>query len=572
MALSSMVDNEKIFWRSALFIFALLTSQAVFATDHIPFGHDHLFHIYRVEGMAESMSGGQFPVRIVGKSFAGYGEPSGIFYPDLFFYIPALLRMAGVPLFVSYNSLCVLINFATIFLTYWSFNRLLNSTKTAAVCAMIYGGFLYRLIDLYVRSALGEAIAMAFMPLALISLWLMLNRSGKYWAAVVVGFTGVLQSHVLSSLMMLGVAIPIALLNFKRLMRREVLISTAKAAGVTALLNLWFYVPFISFYDQIDFNMKNALKSDDTLHFFSFELDFFSSMQFFVGWSIFLVLIVFVVQSIRSKTFKPTWLIMLALGLLTLIVSLKIFPWKAIESLPMIGKQLGVLQFPFRFIMLGSIAFAYCAGIALVSLVDNLKGSKWIALLICFAIAQCNLVFLNESEGKASEVNGLVCSWYVVRDDAVFKLCFVDHDAVGYIDYTYDDITYEDIYEGFAVEDFFNNLEKPTLLRADDMAPLDVISDYRKTGMTIEFTARTTEPTLIRLPMFYYPGYEATTDDGRSLTVGSIGKHRLTVEVPRGETHVKVEYVDQTSWRAALMLSTVGLMGFLMQTRREDLW
>ena len=567
-----MIDHEKIFWRVALFIFALFIGQSAFSTEIFAFGHDFLFHAYRIEGMAESLTGGQFPVRIVGKSLAGYGELSGIFYPNLFFYIPALLRMAGVPIIVAHNFFCVLINIATVFLTYWSFNRLLNSTRTAAICAMIYGSFMYRLIDLYVRSALGEVIAMAFMPMALISLWLMFNRSEKYWRAVAIGFTGVLQSHVLSSLMLLVAAVLLALLSFKRLMRREILLSTAKAAFATTLLNIWFYIPFLSFYDRIDFNMKSALQTIDILSAFAFELKFFVGMQFFVGWSLFLIMLVFFVRSIILRTaITPTWLIMLAFGMLTLVMSTKIFPWKALESLPALGQQLGVLQFPFRFMTFGALAFAYCAGIALVSLVDNFKHSKWIAVLCCFAIAQYNFIFLNDSEGKTSSADGLLCDWYIGCDDTLFRRYFVECDALGYIDYTYDDITFDDIFEGYAEGDGLKNLEKPPKLRADDIEPIDAVADYRKTGMTVEFTARTDEPTIIRLPLFYYLGYEATTADGRKLTVGSNGKHRLIVEVPGGETCVKVEYVDQTSWRAALYVSIVGLIIFMARLRREGL-
>lgn len=565
-----MIEREKFFWHSTLFLFALLLSQPAFSTDAITFGHDFLFHTYRIEGIAESLSGGQFPVRVVGKSLAGYGELSGVFYPDLFFYIPALLRLAGVPIFVAYNFFCVLINIATVFLTYWAFNRLLRSTKTAALCSMLYGAFMYRLIDLYVRSALGEALAMAFLLLALISLWLMFNRSEKYWAAVVIGFTGVLQSHILSSLLMIAASILIALLSFKQLRRKEILLSTAKAAGFTALLNLWFYVPFLDFYNRIDFNMKGMLKTDYILTAFSFEPEMFFDMQFFFGWLTAAILIVFIVRSLLLKKSIPlTWRIMFEVGLLTLVASTKFFPWHLIESLPVIGQQIGVLQFPFRLLMFSSIVFAYCAGTALVFLIENVKRSVMIAIICCVAIAQCNFIFL--ADGNWFKVNGIDSSWHINRDDAVFQKLFVENDAAGYIDYVYDDITYDDILEGFEPTEGFNNLFKPKKLRADDIAPRDVVSDYRKTGMTIEFTARTEEPTVIRLPLFYYPGYEAETADGRALTVGAIDKHRLTVEVPGGETRVKVEYVDKTLWRAALIMSMLGLIGLIIQARRERL-
>lgn len=567
-----MIDREKIFWHSTLFLFSLLLSQPAFSTELITFGHDFLFHTYRIEGMAESLAGGQFPVRVVGKSLAGYGELSGVFYPDLFFYIPALLRLSGLSIFVAYNFLCVLINIATVSLTYWAFNRLLRSTKTAAICSMLYGGFMYRLIDLYVRSALGEAIAMAFMPLALISLWLMLNRSEKYWWATVVGFTGVLQSHILSSLLLVASSIVIALLSFKRLRQKEILLSTAKAAGFTALLNLWFYVPFADFYTRIDFHMKNALKMSDIMSAHALDLEFFGIMQCFVGWSMLLIPIVFIIWSlILKEPIRLNWFLMFGLGLLTLFASTKKFPWEFFESLPIIGQQLGVLQFPYRFITIGALAFSYCVGIAIVSLFENVKYSKWIAIVCCVATVQYNIFFLNESEGKPTEVNEFICSWAIVYDDELFQTFFVEHDEMGYIDYTYNDITYADVLEDFAIEDLWDNLKKSVKLRDDDISPIDAIHDYRKTGMTIEFTARTVEPTVIQLPLFYYPGYEATTADGRSLKVGSIGKHRLTVEVPSGETHIKIEYVDKNSWRPALIASIGGLIAFIARLRCERL-
>ena len=564
-----MIDDKKNFWRAALFIFAIVISQPAFSLDTMTYGHDILFHTFRIEGMAESMSGGQFPVRIVGKSLAGYGDPSGIFYPNFFFYIPALLRMIDIPIAVSYNAFCFLINLATIGASFWIFEKLIGSTKIAAAIAMLYGGFMYRLIDLYVRSALGEAIAMTFMPLALISLWLMLNRSEKFWKAVVIGFTGVLQAHILSSLFMVCAACVIVMWSVKRLGRSEVRIAMLKAVGFTAILNLWFYIPFLDFYSTMSFNMQDELRSINILSSSSLPWTLFGGMQLFIGWSIVLILIAFIAK--ERTAIDRTWRLALAFGILTLIMSTKIFPWDMLESLPLIGERLGVLQFPYRLVMLGSMTLAYCAGIALVRLLDGMKHSRWLICLLCFAIAQYNFAFLNDSEGKTPEVNGYPCNWYIDHDDKYFRMCFVDCEAFGYIDYLYSDLGFDDLIVGFAPEDFLDNLKKPPKLRNDDlsMAPRGSIVDYRKTGMTIDLDVRTDEPATLRLPLFYFDGYEATTADGRSLKVGSIDKHRLTVEVPKGETHIRVEYVGRNAWRIALMLSMIGLMGFVIQVRRE---
>lgn len=536
-----MINREKFFWFSTLLVFAITISVPFFSTERLVYGHDALFHAARIEGMAASLEGGQFPVRIVGKSLAGFGDCSGIFYPNFFLYIPALLRLLGAPLVVAYNALGILINFATIFLSFWSFNRLFGSIKTAAVCSMIFGGFLYRLIDLCARSAFGEALAMAFLPTALISFWLMLNRSEKMWGAVVLSFTAVLQSHILSSLLMLGAAILISIASFDRLKRAEVLRSIAKAAAFTFALNLWFYLPLVELFDQIHFQIRDLAAVEHQLSAGAFDPGFFVSMQLFCGWAIVALLIAYVVKVKRPNR---EWLILVSIGLLTLLASTELFPWRAIENI--FGSSIGIFQYPFRLLTLGSIALSICAGISLVELIK----SDRLAILCCFFIALANIFFLNRVENlQSTPVKDIY--WTLRYDQTDFNKKFYFAGYFGELDYVYDD------------------LDRCDLERLDSSAENWVVSDLRKKGMTIEFTARTRETSTIRLPLIYYPGYEARSADGQELIVRELNRHRLAVEVPGGATRVKVEYVGFRSWRLAELLSLASLIAFFVQRRRE---
>lgn len=58
-------------------------------------GHDMLFHLNRIEGIASGLRCGQFPVRIHASTLLGYGYAASEFYPELFLYIPAILRNMG---------------------------------------------------------------------------------------------------------------------------------------------------------------------------------------------------------------------------------------------------------------------------------------------------------------------------------------------------------------------------------------------------------------------------------------------------------------------------------------------
>ena len=64
-------------------------------------GHDLLFHLNRIEGIASGLRNGQFPVRIHSSTLLGYGYAAPEFYPELFLYFPAALRNLGVSLSAS---------------------------------------------------------------------------------------------------------------------------------------------------------------------------------------------------------------------------------------------------------------------------------------------------------------------------------------------------------------------------------------------------------------------------------------------------------------------------------------
>ena len=56
-----------------------------------------------------------------------------------------------------------------------------------------------------------------FLPAALLSVWMMLRRRAAYWPAVVLFGTCILQSHVLTSLLLVGASVIMLLVSLTRL-------------------------------------------------------------------------------------------------------------------------------------------------------------------------------------------------------------------------------------------------------------------------------------------------------------------------------------------------------------------
>lgn len=64
---------------------------------------DDSYHLYRIYSIADAMKNGIFPVKIHFIECYGYGYGTGLFYPNLLFYFPALLVMCGLSLTLAYK-------------------------------------------------------------------------------------------------------------------------------------------------------------------------------------------------------------------------------------------------------------------------------------------------------------------------------------------------------------------------------------------------------------------------------------------------------------------------------------
>ena len=209
-------------------------------------GHDHFFHIQRILSIENALADGQFPVRIYKESFDGYGYGCPLFYPELFLYFPAVLCLLGCPVVISYNIFLILVNGVTLVLTFYSFSIITNSKYVGMIAAILYELSVYRLVDLYTRGSMGELLALTFCPLVLCGLIRLKRGEYKKWWVLAFGMSGVLQSHILTFVMMVFVCIIYVLWNIKKFVDYKRITSIVKAALLTVGLNLWFLVPFLS--------------------------------------------------------------------------------------------------------------------------------------------------------------------------------------------------------------------------------------------------------------------------------------------------------------------------------------
>ena len=219
----------------------------------------------------------------------------------------------------------------------------------------------------------------------------------EFWDGVILlslGLTGILQSHVLSCEMIGIMMILLLLVCAKRTFRVNTLLGLVVSALAVILLNTWFLVPFLLSYgmplyvfDKFDlYVFENALT---LYHFFGSPLDLYGQssilssdlrdeMGMTLGWAIPLGLL-FIGFGVRTclkyrKTEKGKALpICMILGVIASWITTYFFPWKQVENLPVIGKLLCMVQFPWRYLGIASFCFSLAIVVYLSILEEEVK-------------------------------------------------------------------------------------------------------------------------------------------------------------------------------------------------------
>lgn len=413
--------RARIAWSAiaCLTVFASLPLLSVY----LSWGDDLEFHLNRIEAIRESLLAGQFPNRISAYWNKGYGYASALLYGEAFLYAPALLRLLGFSVQGAYKCYVIAVNLTTMVTAWLCFRKLFEDEWAALFGAAAYLLAPYRLVCVYQRAAVGEYTALLFFPLIFYGLMRLCEEEpegqsakGRAWISLTVGFSGLVQCHVISVLIGAGFTGLFCVAFFKKTVTPFRLLQLCKAAVATILLNFWFLLPFVE-YMRLGYGGGTA---EDTLWWRgcmgahgAFFSQMFSLFQSGVGEShtvvdglaregernytlggLALAALFYLFYRIYYHEEKTRlrrigdW--SLAFGGLAAFMCTVWFPWDGIQQIcsltAMITRN---IQFPWRFLGMAS----FCLTLTLVSLLCLLRkrGEKW---LYCGAALVLGAAFL----------------------------------------------------------------------------------------------------------------------------------------------------------------------------------
>lgn len=559
-------------WAAALCLLAVsLLACGPFLGGGLWHGSDLGYHLRRIENIAMGLAAGQFPVRIQSDWINGFGYAVGVFYGDALLYLPALLRLAGVPVSAAYDLYLFGITLFTAAAGYYAGRRLGGGRCAALAGAALYTLAAYRLCDVTDRAALGEYTAIAFLPLVAAGFWRALwpdQARLPGWLLLVLGLSGVLQSHLLSFEMTALLLVLAALVFARRVFTRAVFARLAGAVGVFCALNAGFLLPLLDYYFTGKFAInqpggvapiqQNGAAPGQLLSLpytlaSGEQADLVQGMALTPGPALLLGalaaagLAVYALASRRSRRPAAACLALVASGAGCLALSGNFFPWDALYALGGTAQRLvGSLQFPWRFLGPACLLLALAVGAGLQCAGPRLRAG--VAAALCLAAAVAAAGQLHRFTATAAPES-----------------------------YTYGT---EEPFWQMGCGHYLPAENGPTDLAALPTGPVwadgITLTSYEKTGTTITFTAANDSDVAawVRLPLLWYRGYTARGADGQALAVTCGENNLVTVTLTPGQSGTfTVRFTEPLAWRAAellTLLTALTLAGWAVCKARKN--
>lgn len=566
MILNEQIAIERRYALLGIGIITVIASLPCFG-EFVYQAHDLNFHLNRIAAIGEELKNLQFPVRMQTTMMDGYGYATSLFYGDLFMYIPASMYALGIPLGLCYNAYIILVNLFTVIIAYICFKKIYKSYKIALVGVTLYTLAAYRLINIFVRAAVGEYTAMAFLPLLILGVWNFLQSDKKMtvreYGPFVLGATAIVESHILSCEIIFEFLILFFVINIKKFLRKDFWVSFGKSLLWIIGLNLYFIVPFLMSYGM-DLEIKDAVIEDlqnSGLYlsqiasiFYSYCTGFsnvgtIAEMTLSLGCALFLViLVVLVFMMNREKWDIKNWKEyiyarkLMLYGLIAVWLSSDYFPWRKISLFgSKINRIVCQIQFPWRYLEIATILLV-CAFLCVLKVCEKKRWKKQ-ALVLAVSFVSLNII----STGYF--ISGCIEHGSILNINHVSK---IGTECISGKEYLLQGTDETLISEGDLP---YVSKGEAALNNYCIVNGVKKVECENKSGQSVEIT----------MPIFNYDNYRAY-DEASKDTFKICNGHNNTiiVEIPAEYNGtIAVKYQEPIIWRVSEIVSLITLVAFI---------
>lgn len=495
---------------------ALLAMSPMFMT-YLYNGDDLCYHLARMEGVKDGILDGQIPVIIMPDGLKGNGYLNAM-YPYLFLYLGAFLRICRVSIALSYKMVIFAANLGSALCAYYALRSISKSRRTVMLGVVLFTLMPYRFTNIFSRGDLGETLALTFWPLVVAGMYHILLGDRKKWHYLVIGFSGALQSHILSVMFVMAFCVIAALVYGVRIWKEKRYVEIGKAAGLTILLNLWFIVPFLYYYFTEELGTEilrwsGYYEQSINLSNMTQTISLYSKQYFSLGLPLLgclgIGIIYLICEKKENQTSLDSYLVfLLVLGCILVYMTTGYFPSLELSHYDFLNSIITMLQFPWRFLGPASTCFLFVGAVWLTKS-QILKPYKNVifALLIGLNLLTVLSVPTDNSHMPYDDVTATASKGHDSKLAANIGI-FYPHE------WRLDGIEDDKLTTSVLVSDL-NYVQ---------------VSGFSKEGTKAQASyVATAEETYLEFPIQNYAGYRAYDENGDRLEIVDGNQHRVRV-------------------------------------------
>ena len=459
--------------------------------------NDALWWVPRTVEVAENLRAGNLIPRWAPDFNYGYGEPSLNYFAWLVPYLAALVHLAGVDVIVAVNVVVIGQIIAALLVMYLFTNRLFSPTA-ALIAALAYAFNPWASWYLFANLSLSQVFAGTMMPLALLTLTLYTLHGGRWRLLLAAG----------SLLLLILTSNPMTLIFLPVLIFAVVWLAISRRSlddllrGVIALcsglaLGAFFWLPALTEKRYVYFERH-------VMDWAYYERNFFSVGQLFyraqglspfpigpvhiAGFLATLVLSVWLSRRMRLAPGLLVVLLVTTVGAAFMVTGRSRFIW---APLPLLQS----IQVPMRFLSIVAITASICVGAPFLyierrwpALLAPLTAATMVALAI-FGLAATQVFNYHTNQYLSAEWTP---SEIVRRNNGHFLHITVRESEPRWVK---------------------QYPAGPAPARLETLAGSAQISPLRDSRLNGRYRVDVSEPSLLRVNTWYYPGWTILVDD-----------------------------------------------------------
>ncbi len=492
-------------------------------------GHDCVSHLLRIESVKTALENGLPYLRVNMLYFNGQGYADSLFYPEIFLYIPALLRVLGVGINASFHIFVAICIIAGFFSAYYCAFVISKNKYTGLVFAVIFTLFKYHIFDIYTRSAVGEYTALIFLPFVIAGLYdLIFNDYARPWL-LVAGMTGVILTHSITTGFCALLCLGAFFIAIKKVIKNpKIILKLVLSVLSVIMLTAFYLLPMLEMMSCTELALSSP--SFDMNNEKLLLREVFSLTDPSMGIVVFLPLIIriFLKRDKEDKMLLYADICALA-GLAACLFSTGFLPWDRMM------KYVYQIQFPWRLFTVAGPLIAFADAVYVTSLVKNNEKREKIMAGVILAMMAVSALWSFEKNEE---------SYYSYSDD--------------YFDYPpYTTEVNGGEWFPASVRDRDQLISTADTAIDDKGRELDV-SRYKNT-LSVEGIGSDTK--YLDVPFVYYKGYAAKDDRGRRLYVDGSGRNGQVRVYPDKSAYVHIYYEGTLIQHLSVMITLVFIAG-----------